>query len=131
MEGKITTDLREVSGTVYFGLNMRQLIWSAVAIVASIVVWLHCHDALGKDYTSWLCSSVVAPCVCIGFVKIQGQPFERFALAWLCFQILERKELCWKSNDLNVQILSKKLNTIKKAPKISNKNGGNANNEKP
>ena len=131
MDRKITTDLREVSGTVYFGLNLRQLVSSAVGIVLSVLVWVSFCDTLGNQYTSWLCCAAVAPCACIGFVKIQGQPFERFALAWLRFQFLEGKELSWKSNDINVLLLSKKLNSIKRKTKTSNMDGGNANNEKP
>lgn len=113
MNDEIGPDLREISETIWFGLNMRQLISSVVGIVLAVMIWMLCRDRLGQQYTSWLCCAAVAPCACIGFVKVQGQPFERFALSWLKFAFLESKELPFRSNDINVKLLSKRREKLK------------------
>lgn len=108
MNDEIGPDLREISETIWFGLNMRQLISSVTGIVLAVMIWMLCRDRLGQQYTSWLCCAAVAPCACIGFVKVQGQPFERFALSWLKFAFMESKELPFRSNDINITLLSKR-----------------------
>lgn len=113
MNDEIGPDLREISETIWFGLNMRQLISSVVGIVLAVMIWMLCRDRLGQQYTSWLCCAAVAPCACIGFVKVQGQPFERFALSWLKFAFMESKELPFRSNDINVTLLSKRHEKLK------------------
>lgn len=113
MNDEIGPDLREISETIWFGLNMRQLISSVTGIVLAVMIWMLCRDRLGQQYTSWLCCAAVAPCACIGFVKVQGQPFERFALSWLKFAFLESKELPFRSNDINVTLLSKRREKLK------------------
>lgn len=113
MNYEIGPDLREISESIWFGLNLRQLLSSVIGIVLSVVIWMLCRDRLGQQYTSWLCCAVVTPCACIGFVKVQGQPFEQFALSWLKFMLLERKELPFQSNDVNVQLLSKRREKVK------------------
>ena len=112
MNDEIGPDLREISETIWFGLNMRQLISSVTGIVLAVMIWMLCRDRLGQQYTSWLCCAAVAPCACIGFVKVQGQPFERFALSWLKFAFLESKELPFRSNDINVTLLSKRCEKL-------------------
>ncbi len=114
MNYEIGPDLREISETIWFGLNLRQLLSSVVGIVLSVLIWVLLRDRLGQQYTSWLCCAAVAPCACIGFVKVQGQPFERFALSWLKFAFLESKELPFKSNDINVKLLSARRDKVTK-----------------
>ena len=97
MNDEIGPDLREISETIWFGLNMRQLISSVTGIVLAVMIWMLCRDRLGQQYTSWLCCAAVAPCACIGFVKVQGQPFE----------------LPFRSNDINVKLLSKRREKLK------------------
>lgn len=113
MNDEIGPDLREISETIWFGLNMRQLISSVVGIVLAVMIWMLCRDRLGQQYTSWLCCATVAPCACIGFVKVQGQPFERFALSWAKFAFLESKKLPFRSNGINVTLLSKRREKLK------------------
>jgi hypothetical protein len=95
----IGPDLRGFSETVFFGLNLRQLFASAAGIVLSVLVWLCCHKTVGEEVTHWLCCAVVVPCACIGFIKVQNQPFERIAIAWLKYFLAERHELPFQSED--------------------------------
>ena len=122
MNDEIGPDLREISETIWFGLNMRQLISSVTGIVLAVMIWMLCRDRMGQQYTSWLCCAAVAPCACIGFVKVQGQPFERFALSWLKFAFLESKELPFRSNDINVKLLSKRREKLKVEEGDANEN---------
>lgn len=121
MNHKIGPDLREFSETVFFGLNMRQLISSLVGIALSVTIWLTLCDRLGQQYTSWLCCAAVAPCACIGFIKVQGQSFERFAVSWIKYRFLESHKLRYRSNDINALLLAKRLNTV-----VKERKGGDA-----
>ena len=69
MEVKINKEIREYSESIFFGLNLRQLIFSLLAMGAAVAVYFLCKEPLGTQATSWLCILSAIPFALLGFVR--------------------------------------------------------------
>ena len=76
MQIKSNQDVREYKEVVYFGMTLRQLIFSALAAAAALGVYLLCNRGMSMEAVSWLCVAAV-PFGAFGFVRWHGMPFER------------------------------------------------------
>ena len=83
MQIQINKEFRDYREKVYFGLSMRQLIFSFLAVGVAIVSYILLKDKLSTDTISWLCILLAAPFAALGFVTYHGMTFEKFAWAWI------------------------------------------------
>lgn len=100
MEVKINKEIREYTEGIFFGLNLRQLIFSALAVGAALGVYFGLNDILGTDIVSWLCILAAAPFAAMGFVKYNGMTAEQFAWAWIKSEILCPREYHFEAKNL-------------------------------
>ena len=96
MQIQINKEFRDYREKVYFGLNMRQLIFSFLAVGVAIVSYILLKDKLSTDIISWLCILLAAP-FALGFVTYHGMTFEKLALAWIKSEVLIPKRLVFKA----------------------------------
>ena len=61
MEIKIPKEVRLHKETVLFGLTLRQLLCSGLAVGTAVVVYLALGPILGKETASWVCILAAAP----------------------------------------------------------------------
>ena len=54
MQIKSNQDVREYKEVVYFGMTLRQLIFSALAGAAALGVYLLCNRRMSMEAVSWL-----------------------------------------------------------------------------
>lgn len=83
MEIKINREIRDYKENIFFGLSLRQLIFSLLACGVAVSIYLGLRDALGTETVSWLCILGAAPFAAMGFVKYHGMTAEKFFIAWL------------------------------------------------
>ena len=88
MEVKINKDIRDFSESIFFGLSMRQFIFSSLAVVVAILLYFILRNFLGIETLSWLCILGAAPFALFGFVKYNGMYAEEFIIAWIKSEIL-------------------------------------------
>lgn len=100
MEVKINKEIREYTEGIFFGLNMRQLVFSALAVAAALGVYFGLKDALGTEIVSWLCIFAAAPFAAMAFVRYNGMTAEQFAWAWLKSEVLCPHEYHFEANNL-------------------------------
>jgi hypothetical protein len=55
LEVKINREIRDYQEAIFFGLNLRQLVYSLLAIAVAVGVYFGLRDALGTETVSWLC----------------------------------------------------------------------------
>ena len=79
MEIKINREIRDYKENIFFGLSLRQLIFSLLACGVAVGIYLGLRDALGTETVSWLCILGAAPFAAIGFVKYHGMTAPRCA----------------------------------------------------
>lgn len=100
MEIKINKEIRNYTESVFFGLTLRQLFFSAIACAVAVSIFLLFRPMLGTETVSWVCILAAAPFAVLGFVKYHGMTAERFIWAWIKSEILMPKKLYYKSENL-------------------------------
>lgn len=83
MRIKINKEIREYTEAVFFGLNIRQLIFSGLACGVSIGSYFLLKSYVSTETLSWLCILMAAPFATLGFFKYNGMPAEKLAWAFI------------------------------------------------
>lgn len=96
MEVKINREVRDYTESMFFGLSMRQTIFSALAVAVAVGVYFGLRGFFGTETVSWMCILCAAPFAALGFVKYNGMSAEKFLMAWLRSEFLIPKKLLYK-----------------------------------
>ena len=113
MEVKINKDIREFSESIFFGLSMRQFIFSIMACLVAVVLYFLLKPFFGIETLSWVCILGAAPFAALGFVKYNGMTAEEFVKAFIKSEILMPRHLTFNSQNIYAEdfkgIIDKKL----------------------
>ena len=104
MEVKINKDIREFSESIFFGLTMRQFIFSLLACVVAVILYFSLKPFLGIETLSWICILGAAPFAVLGFVKYNGMTAEKFIIAFIRSEFLTPKTLTFKSKNIYAEM---------------------------
>ena len=55
MEVKINKEIRDYTEHMFFGLSLRQLFFSVLAVIAGLVLYFLLKDKVGTETISWAC----------------------------------------------------------------------------
>ena len=105
MEININKDIREYTEGVFFGLNLRQLICSGLAVASAVAVYFGARGTVANDMITYLCIAVAVPFAAIGFIKYNGMPMEKIFVAWMKDNFLVPRRLTIKSNNIYKEAL--------------------------
>lgn len=83
LEVKVNKEIRDYTESMFFGLSMRQFVFSFLACSAAVGSYFLFRPVLGTEITSWICVLVATPFAAIGFVKYNGMPAEKFFAAFV------------------------------------------------
>lgn len=97
MEVKINREIRDYSEAVYFGLNLRQFVFSILACGVAVVLYFLLKPIFGIETLSWVCIVGAAPFAALGFFKYHGMTAEKVLFTYLKSEILMPKELTFIS----------------------------------
>ena len=106
MEVKINREIREYTESMFFGLTLRQFIFTVLAAAASIISYFLLRPIIGIEAVSWVCMLTAVPFAVLGFVRYNGMPAEKFIWAWIKSEILMPKHLCFGNSNLYMELLS-------------------------
>ena len=135
-EIKINKEIRDYTESIFFGLSLRQSIFSIIACIIATGIYFLFNDKLGTEMTSWLCMLGAAPFAALGFIRFQGMYTEDIVKTALYSFLLSSTNLINKPFDLYEEIFNsiiiqsrkesivhdKKLRKIEKAKQRKNKN---------
>lgn len=100
MEIKVNKEVRDYTESIFLGLSFRQFLFSIIACVVAVIIYLSCVDILGMETTSWLCMLGAAPFASLGFITFQKMNAEQILItAWHSF-LLSNKNLIDKPFNL-------------------------------
>lgn len=99
MEVKINREIRNYTESMFFGLSMRQFIFSVLACGVAVGLYFILRPYFGMETLSWMCILGAAPFAMLGFITYHGMTAEQFIWAWLRSEMLEPKE--FKFEDSN------------------------------
>lgn len=99
MEVKINKEIRDYTESVFFGLSLRQLVFSVLACGVAIGLFFLLRPHFGTETLSWVCILGASPFAIMGFVKYNGMTAERFLIAWLKSEVITPKRLPFKADN--------------------------------
>lgn len=83
MEVKINREIRNYTEAMFFGLSLRQFIFSALACGVAVGLFFLLRPHFGTETLSWVCILGASPFAMMGFVKYNGMTAEQFVRAWI------------------------------------------------
>ena len=104
MEVKINREIRNYTEAMFFGLSMRQFIFSACACVVAVGLYFLLKPYVGTETVSWMCILGAAPFAALGFIKYNGMTAEKFVWAWFKSEFLMPKKLTFRSTNTYYEI---------------------------
>ena len=93
MEVKINREIRNYTESMFFGLSMRQFIFSVLACGVAVGLYFILRPYFG------VCILGAAPFALLGFITYHGMTAEQFIWAWLRSEMLEPKELKFEDSN--------------------------------
>lgn len=119
MEIKVNKEIRDYSEAIFFGLSMRQFIFSALACIVALLLYFLLRDHLGTEILSWICIFGAIPFAALGFVKYNGMNAEEFFVAWIKSEILMPKVLYFKPTNYYDELLKDEFKRMEMEEKKS------------
>lgn len=104
MEVKINREIRDYTEAVYFGLSLRQFIFSVLACGVAVGLYFLLRPFFGIETLSWVCILGAAPFAAIGFFKYHGMTAEKVLFTYLRSEILMPKEIKFISKNIYDEI---------------------------
>ena len=109
MEVKINREIRNYTESMFFGLSMRQFIFSILAIGVAVGLYFLLKPYIGMETVSWVCILGAAPFAALGFINYHGMTAEQFIWAWLKSELLEPRQICFEANNIYYEALKDTL----------------------
>ena len=105
MEVKINKEIRKFSESIFFGLSLRQFIFSVIACLMAIVIYFLLHGKVNEEVVSWGCILGAAPFAALGFITYNGLPAEKIFYSIIKSKFLIPKKLVFKPTNYYYKLL--------------------------
>ncbi len=109
MEVKINREIRNYTESIFFGLSLRQFVFSILACGVAVLLYFLLKNNFGIETLSWVCILGASPFAAIGFITYNGMPAEKFIYAYIKSEFLIPKKLSFKPVNFYYELLKDKL----------------------
>ena len=100
MEVKINKEIRNYTESMFFGLSMRQFLFSVLACGVAVGLFFLLRGRFGMETVSWMCVLGASPFAVMGFVRYNGMTAEQFVWAWIKSEFIMPKKLLFVPENL-------------------------------
>jgi hypothetical protein len=114
MEVKINKEIRNYTESMFFGLSLRQCVFSVLACGVAVGIFFGLRNQLGVETVSWICVLGAAPFAAMGFITYHGMTAEQFAWAWFKSEFLMLKRLTFHATNFYFEAVKPLLNKKEK-----------------
>lgn len=124
MEIKVNKEIRDFEESFFFGLGIRQCIFSLLACIIAVILYFALRSRFGIETLSWVCILGAFPFAILGFASYNGMPAEKFIVAWLKNEMIPKRLIRKRNTPLKkntvikdepiIKPVVKKQTTIKK-----------------
>ena len=116
IEVRINKEVRDYQESLFFGLSLRQFLFSLLAVLVAVGLYFALRSVVGSGEIGWICVLAAFPFALCGFFTYNGMTFEKFLLAVIRDQLLFPKRLVFRAENLYAKAMEH--STIKEALKI-------------
>ena len=120
MEVKINREIRNYTESMFFGLSLRQFIFSVLACGVAVGLYFLLRPYVGTETVSWVCILGAAPFAALGFVKYNGMTAEKAIYAWIKSEFLMPKKLVFHSTNVYYELMKPSIEQKQKEVLKSN-----------
>ena len=99
MEVKINREIRQYTESMFFGLSLRQFIFSLLAVGVAVLLYFLLKPHVGTETVSWMCILGAAPFAAMGFINYHGMTAEQLLIAWLRSELIEPRVLKFEAHN--------------------------------
>ena len=117
MEVKMNKEIRDYQESMFMGLNLRQCIFSLLAIAVAVGIYFGLGKYVGQEMTGWLCILGAAPFAACGFFQYHGMTAEQFLWAVIKSELLYPKKLVFQSEDIHYSCMQETISLGEKNQK--------------
>ena len=114
MEVKINKEIRNYTESMFFGLSLRQFIFSVLACGVAVGLYFLLRGRFGTETLSWMCILGASPFAMMGFVKYNGMTAEQFVWAWIKSEFLMPKKILFLPDNLYYEALKPNIEAREK-----------------
>lgn len=114
MEVKINREIRNYTESMFFGLSMRQFIFSVLACGVAVGLYFLLRGRFGTETLSWMCILGASPFAMMGFVRYNGMTAEQFVWAWIKSEFLMPKKILFVPDNLYYEALKPNIEAREK-----------------
>ena len=109
MEVKINREIRNYTESMFFGLSLRQFLFSVLGCAVAVLLYFLVRPYAGTETVSWVCILGAAPFAALGFITYNGMTAEKFICAWLKSEIIEPKQVVFRSEPTYYKALKENI----------------------
>lgn len=120
LEVKINREIRNYTESMFFGLSMRQFIFSLLACGVAVGLYFLLRPYVGTETVSWMCILGAAPFAALGFIQYHGMNAEQFLWAWIKSEILVPKRMVFQPENIYYEALKNCIDNHQKEELKSN-----------
>lgn len=106
IEIKINKEVRDYQEAILFGLSLRQLVFSVLAVGVSLLLYFGLRNVTGSGEIGWLCIVAAFPFALGGFFRYNGMNLEQFLAAFIRSQLLWPRTLPSKMENIYAKLLT-------------------------
>ena len=122
LEVKINKEIRNYTESMFFGLSMRQFLFSVLACGVAVGLFFLLRGRFGTETLSWMCILGASPFAVMGFVRYNGMTAEQFVLAWIKSQFLMPKKILFVPENLYYEAMKNAIEAHEKGlPAVQDK----------
>jgi len=106
MEVRINKEVKDYQESIFFGLSLRQFLFSLLAVGVAVSVYFGLRGVVGTSEVGWICILAALPFAMCGFFKYNGMPAEKFISAFLRSEYLMPKKLTFKADNVYAKVMA-------------------------
>lgn len=117
MEVKVNKEIRSFSEAIFFGLSLRQFLFSLLAVGIAVMLYFLLRNYVGTEEVGWMCILAAFPFAAAGFFRYQDMPLEQFVKAWLISEFIRPKRMVYIAQNDTLRALRLSQNEKSKGGK--------------
>lgn len=121
MEVKINKEIRNYTESMFFGLSLRQFIFSVLACGVAVGLYFLLRPQFGTETLSWVCILGAFPFAAMGFIKYNGMTAEQFVWTWIKSEFLMPKKLMFLPDNLYYETMKPTIEAHEKGLSVVQK----------